>query len=257
MNKIDHVVGKFCAKSKVRLVGSAGDKRIKYPSDFDFQCLAENIKLSDLTKKIQDGIRNLGDTLYMELKTEIGKEKVRWTKNQILKGKKGKYTLQQALGAKGFKILDLIVPYKNKFAEVSIVYLMDKEENPEDREKELTEEMEEFKKTNLFKALKRKISLLKLSGEKIPFLKFMNSETGKLSQLRNDLELILNIKLPFSEIEPFFKDIQKRLYTTKTKKIGDLNAKNYKTKIKSYSKYLLKEMNKNTKEYIKENKIEL
>jgi hypothetical protein len=218
MNKIDHVVQKFCAKSKVRLVGSAGDKRIKYPSDFDFQCLAENIKLSDLTKKIQDGIRNLGDTLYMELKTEIGGKKIRWSKNQILKGKKGKYTLQQALGSKGFKILDLIVPYENKFAEVSVVYLMDKEENPEDREKELTEEMEEFKKTNLFKALKRKISLLKLSGEKIPFLKFMNSETGKLSQLRNDLELILNIKLPFSEIEPFFKDIQKRLYTTKTKK---------------------------------------
>ena len=257
MNKIDHVVQKFCAKSKVRLVGSAGDKRIKYPSDRDYQCLSQNIKLSELTKKIQDGIKNLGDTLYMELKTEIGKEKVRWTKNQILKGKKGKYTLQQALGAKGFKILDLIVPYKNKFAEVSVVYLMDKEENPEDREKELTEEMETFKKTNLFKALKRKISLLKMNNKKIPFLKFMNSETGKLSQLRNDLELILNIKLPFSEIEPFFKDIQKRLYTTKTKKIEDLNAKNYKTKIKSYSNYLLKEMNKNTKEYIKQNNIEL
>ena len=236
---------------------TACDKRLKFTSDFDFQCLAENIPLSELTKKIKDGIKNLGDTLYMELKTEIGKEKVRWTKNQILKGKKGKYTLQQALGAKGFKILDLIVPYKNKFAEVSVVYIMDKEENPEDREKELTEEMEEFKKTNMFKALKRKISLLKLSGEKIPFLKFMNSEKGKLSQLRNDLELILNIKLPYSEIEPFFKDIQKRLYTTKTKKIGDLNAKNYKTKIKSYSKYLLNEMNKNTKEYIKQNKIEL
>ena len=256
MNKIDHVVQKFCAKSKVRLVGSASDKRLKYPADRDYQCLSQNIKLSDLTKKIQDGIKNLDDTLYLELKTEIGKEKVRWTKNQILKGKKGKYTLQQALGAKGFKILDLIVPYKNKFAEVSVVYIMG-EENPEDREKELTEEMETYKKTNLFKALKRKISLLKMNNKKIPFLKFMNSETGKLSQLRNDLELILNIKLPFSEIEPFFKDIQKRLYTTKTKKIEDLNAKNYKTKIKSYSNYLLKEMNKNTKEYIKQNNIEL
>ena len=139
---------------------------------------------------------------------------------------------------------------------MSVVYIMG-EENPEDREKELTEEMETYKKTNLFKALKRKISLLKMNNKKIPFLKFMNSETGKLSQLRNDLELILNIKLPFSEIEPFFKDIQKRLYTTKTKKLEDLNAKNYKTKIKSYSNYLLKEMNKNTKNYIKQNKIEL
>ena len=86
MNKIDHVVQKFCAKSKVRLVGSASDKRLKYLADRDYQCLSQNIKLSDLTKKIQDGIKNLGDTLYMELKTEIGKEKVRWTKNQILNG---------------------------------------------------------------------------------------------------------------------------------------------------------------------------
>ena len=58
MNKIDHVVQKFCAKSKARLVGSASDKRLKYPSDRDYQCLAENIKLSDLTKKYK-----------MELKT--------------------------------------------------------------------------------------------------------------------------------------------------------------------------------------------
>ena len=88
MNKIDHVVQKFCAKSKVRLVGSASDSRLKYPSDRDYHCISENIKLSDLTKKIQDGIKNLGDTLYMELKTEIGGKKIRWTKNQVVPGPK-------------------------------------------------------------------------------------------------------------------------------------------------------------------------
>jgi hypothetical protein len=270
-NKIENVVEKFSVRSKVKLLGSNSIRGMLYPSDVDIEVLAENISASELAERIQAAVKNLGDTIFCEFKTEIGKKKLRWTANDIKKGYKGNVTLANALTKKGVVKLDLIEPVSDSFAEVSLYYIIsiNGETNvPElagqDLINSLKKDIKEFKSQNVLKALKRYYSIQKLKGKPSDAITdFLNSAVGLVSKMRGDLELIHHLigRVSFSKIQSFLQAIKQSLGNTTVNAewltMDTWKAKTLKKQVKQLSDRLLLWTNAETKAFIKTHKLKI
>jgi hypothetical protein len=269
-NKIEAVVEKFCARSKVKLLGSNAVRGMLYPSDTDVECLASNIPASELAKRIQTAVSHLGDTILVEFKTEDGTKKLRWSAKDIIKGVKGKVSLADALTKKGVMKADMIVPVGDTFAEVSVYYVITVkgETNVEELSgqtliKSLDKDVQEYRKHNVLKALKRYYSIQKVKGKQSqPIEDFLNSEVGVVSKARGDLELIPHlIGVPFSRVQSFLQSIKQNLGNTTVNEewlsIDTWKAKTLKKHVKKLTDRLLEWTNTETKAFIKKQKLNI
>jgi len=270
-NEIEKVVERFACRSKVKLLGSNSIRGFLYPSDVDIEVLAENLSAKELAQRIQTAVKNLGDTIFSEFKTEDGKHKLRWTAKDILKGNKGKVTLAEALTKKGIVKLDLIEPVGDSFAEVSLYYIVSingetnvPELAGEDLVKSLKKDIKEYKQSNVLKALKRYYSIQKLKGKPSDAItNFLNSEVGLVSKCRGDLELILLLikHVSFSRIQGFLQHIKQSLGNTTVNAewltMDSWKSKTLKKQVKQLSDRLLEWTNTETKAFLKKHKINL
>jgi len=274
-NKITEQFNRFCAKSELRLLGSNALRGMHFPADVDTQCIVTDLNADQLAKYIQNAVSKLGDAFITEFKITIDKKKYRWTQKELIKGVKNGMTLGDALSqANGIVKCDMIIPVNDGFVDATINYLITlngetniKPTSVKEKVNELKGEMKEYKKDNLFKALKRKFSMLNLQGKKTVHISpFFNGEVGILSQSRNELELLSQLhkqKVPFTKLEGFIQLIKQKLGNIPTIdkdilfNMNKWTTKTIQKNIKTLMELLLRQMNEDTNIFIKVHKITL
>jgi hypothetical protein len=274
-NKITEQFNRFCAKSELRLLGSNALRGMHFPADVDTQCIVTDLNADQLAKYIQNAVSKLGDAFITEFKITIDKKKYRWTQKELTKGKKNGMTLSDALSqANGIVKCDMIIPVNDGFVDATINYLITlngetniKPTSVKEKVNELKGEMKEYKKDNLFKALKRKFSMLNLQGKKTEHIyPFFNGEVGILSQSRNELELLSQLhkqKISFEKLQGFIQLIKQKLGNIPTIdkdilfNMNKWTTKNIQKNIKTLMELLLRQMNEDTNIFIKVHKITL
>jgi len=274
-NKITEQFNRFCAKSELRLLGSNALRGMHFPADVDTQCIVTDLNADQLAKYIQNAVSKLGDAFITEFKITIDKKKYRWTQKELIKGVKNGMTLGDALSqANGIVKCDMIIPVNDGFVDATINYLITlngetniKPTSVKEKVNELKGEMKEYKKDNLFKALKRKFSMLNLQGKKTDHISpFFNGEVGILSQSRNELELLSQLhkqKVPFTKLEGFIQLIKQKLGNIPTIdkdilfNMNKWTTKTIQKNIKTLMELLLRQMNEDTNIFIKVHKITL
>jgi hypothetical protein len=182
-------------------------------------------------------------------------------------------TLSDSLSkADGIVKCDLIIVLDGEFIDATINYqiTLDGISNlkPTTKKEKITElkgEMNEYKKVNLFKALKRRFSILNLQGKPTDhILPFFNSEVGLLSQVRGELELLLELhkRVSFVKLKDFIQKIKHKLGLTLIDKdvLFDMNEWTNTTLVKKAThliRIILEQMNKDTATFLKLHKIRL
>ena len=272
--KLTKQLNSFCAKSELRLLGSNAVRGVLFPADVDTQCIVNDLSADELAKHIQSAVRDLGDAFITEFKITIGKTKYRWSQAELLKGKKGSMSLSQALRqADGIVKCDMIIPVAEGFVDATINYIITLDgvtnitpTSKKDKIEELKGEIEEYKKDNLFKALKRRFSILRLQGKNTDhILPFFNSEVGLLSQIRNELELLIELKkrkLGFNRLSSFIQNIKHKLGLSLIDKeilfkMNDWNDTNLVKNANSLIKIVLRQINQDTQTFLKIHKIKI
>jgi hypothetical protein len=272
-NKITERLNNFCAKSELRLLGSNALRGMLFPADVDSQCIVTGLDATQLARHIQRATEKLGDAFLIEFKITIDKKKYRWTEKEILKGKKQGMTLAESLSrANGIVKADMVVPVNEGFIDATINYLITlngetniKPTSKKDKVDELKGEMREYKKENLFKALKRKFSILNLMGKNTNHIApFLNGEVGLLSQCRNELELLSQLhKRKTPGLEGFIQLIKQKLGTIPSipaEVLFDMNewtSSSLQKNIKTLMDIVLRQMNEDTAVFIKVHKIKI
>lgn len=270
--KLTKHLNSFCAKSELRLLGSNAVRGVLFPADVDTTCIVNDLNADELAKHIQTAVKGLGDAFITEFKITVGKTKYRWTQKELLKGKKDAMTLSQALSqADGIVKADIIIPVAEGFVDATINYVITLDgvsnlntTSKKDKIEELKGEIEEYKKENLFKSLKRKFSILNLQGKSTDhILPFFNSEVGLLSQVRNELELLIELrKRKISKLKPFIQNIKHKLGMTLMDKdilfeMNEWNESNLIKKAKGLMEIVLRQMNQDTATFLKLHKIKI
>jgi len=270
--KITDQLNRFCSKSEIRLLGSNAVKGMLFPADLDTQCLVTGLNAEQLAKHIQNAVSKLGDAFLTEFKITIGKTKYRWSEKDLLKGKKEGMTLPDALSqANGIVKADMIIPVNEGFIDATINYIitLDGKTNiqptsKKDKIEELRGEMADYKKENLFKALKRKFSIINLQGKDTSSLvPFLNSEVGLLSLCKTELELLIELhNRKRKNLMPFVQIIKERLGRTTISQdllfaMNKWTAKNLVANSKHLIQVILDKMNEDTAVFLKIHKIKI
>ena len=198
--KLKDVINIFKFKNfPIELKGSAGLKSQKYFSDYD---LLSKINESVFPKEVYEFLINmfkkveLNENLYfveMKIQNKLG-DKFKYFPNDDLSFKKFN---EQFKNNKFIKV-DFILYNKNRFIEISIIYLFDSDNyTTEDFIKDMERDIKEYyDEGNYFKVLKRqfKIEQAKNNREKaVKLTKILNSELGRLYQHKSNLEAILRV----------------------------------------------------------------
>lgn len=222
-NKIQKIFNLLTISRKVRIVGSAGLKNVRYVNDYD---LNELYQRNFDTKEALDEIYKMFKTKFQEAEKDptlfitdlkcgqdSNGEPLRWNKNDIQKGTKkledGRVvSFQDCILIKSTFKMDVIKIIDGVFTEFSDNYLvkLGDEANffPHDIELDhlknnLKHSYDEYfyVRRNLFKGLKRAFSYWMMGGEGKneailkKLLEFFNSPTGKLYQQKGQIGTIL------------------------------------------------------------------
>ena len=248
--------------TKYKIIGSSSLKSTLYFNDYDIH---EFFKSND--KNILNKITNHFKTLFKEsyknpntwitdLKCGIDPNynkdedeyKLRWDRHDIAKGFKilrdgTKKCFKDCILDKTMMKLDYILLLDGQFTELSENY--DISINGKNNKltklnfkEELQNEVEKYKKENLFKAYKREFSILKLERKNKKrideYIKLFNSEYGYLNKIINELKLILlMIEQEFRIVK--FQDICNNLQLIK-QHLSYFNIKNFSSTIDTLCK---------------------
>lgn len=191
--------------TKIIRVGSSINKIQPYFSDIDIMNIVSKNMTNDSLilwfieelKKILSNVKNTPNTFFSDFKA--GGE--HWTVDEILVGKKNDLLLTYAIKIKDVVKLDIIGPYNERYLEMSTFFILESNEgyiNINDDyfssfTKSLSKDIEEFKTTKPFKAIKRVWSLARIK-KKIKVLDklkdLIKSNIALLAQINADLETI-------------------------------------------------------------------
>ncbi len=239
--KLQDVFNLLTISRKVRIVGSAGLKNIRYVNDYDInemynRSFDTNEALDLIYKMFEDKFKKCEknkNCFITDFKCGMNTngEPLRWDKNDIKKGTKqledGRIIkFQDCILQKTTFKLDLVEIIDGKFSEFSDNYFikLGNEANffPHDLEKDhlmnsLKHSYDEYFYVyrNLFKGLKRAFSYYLLEGEGKnemvldKLLKFFNSFVGKLYQVKGQIGTILLVMENKNKFrEPKISDIK-------------------------------------------------
>lgn len=226
------------------LIGSSSYRNINYNNDFDLNEIYTTKDTKDILTKIykmfkEKYIMALQDPDYYLVDFKCGederKQPIRWTYDDIMKGKKGKYKFQDCLLMKSTMKLDLIYIFNGMASEVTENYYLkigskanfdepyfDKEELVKNL---LTAYNEYVQDKCYFKALKRLFSIQAI--EKKPSKKLVdlfNSNLGLLYKCINNLgcvSILLEQTFKEAPIEQVINNLQLIKYNMS--KVVDVN----------------------------------
>lgn len=167
------------------------------------QGIAKHLKKHDRSFSFSDlkcGVDDEGNSLH-------------WNVDEVITGKKNKYTLMKAITQPSYCKIDVIIPYYGRYIEVSMIYTLTcksgtigkKKLTLADFKKEIRSGASELiKEHNYFKAIKRIFSLARLNRDVKTIRKIQNliiSNLSKLSTIKSDLstlELMMDKKITMS-----------------------------------------------------------
>jgi predicted nucleotidyltransferase len=260
--KVQKTIHSFALSSKYRILGSNSIRGIIFPNDVDVEVkVAKTTRAEALAKHLQSKIKNIDkDTIFLEFKTGLCDGiPMKWSKQEILNGSKCDKSLAEALTEDTIIKLDLIVKVGETYIDVGQVYKY-KQDNQtnEDIEKDLEADIDEYKKTNKLKALKRLYSVL--SFEPIKNKKsldeledFFNSIVGYANKIKSDLEIIIRLLehgKTMKQLNPFIEDIEVRLGNIAKIKVKLTNKEDIKRTITNLQRYINNKSEREVKKFI-------
>eukprot|EP01138_Halocafeteria_seosinensis_P009006 gb/GECG01009205.1/.p1 GENE.gb/GECG01009205.1/~~gb/GECG01009205.1/.p1 ORF type:complete len:284 (+),score=40.35 gb/GECG01009205.1/:1-852(+) len=185
------------------LAGSQNDPNILWSMDYDANQYLDNLNLDRIVREFGQKVKKLTkmEGLYLgDVKTQIGDHKIRWTKEQIIKGKQGSdLTLKSQLQHKDvfFKIDVLaFLPSNGSFHEFTNTLFYKQSTPKKDMMANIKEEAEELKRDGeIYKSLKRWYSFYRLKNNPSKYKKIrvtLNQPLlGILHQMREGLESLI------------------------------------------------------------------
>jgi len=189
--------------SKYKIIGSANLKAIRYPSDYDVNDNVSKNRIDDFIKRLKwifNNAKRDPDYFITDFKAgEIGKEPLRWSYSDVMKGEKNNISLKEALKMDATIKLDFVILVDNKVTEVTTNFFIG-QEPPGSLEHAVNETIKEGM---YFKALKRIFSLKQQQGKSVKrLINYFNSDVGLLNKVKSDiLTLISLIEQKFKKID--------------------------------------------------------
>jgi len=231
--------------------------------------------MKDLVKTIDE----TPNCWFVDLKA--GEDKtgngLHWTYNEIMKMKKGKVTLEEAINEKNtiFKI-DVVLHVDGKFVAVTELYMKPNDDSltKEELSESVAKDMNEyFQSGNYFKALKRLLSFLRLTNPKSKtidaLVAFFDSNVGLANAIKNDLEVMVELldskqrhkKVPLEIVSETIQTLKQQLNSVFLIKISDsmfhqfdeASKKPTVTKLQKIVDELKTEVNEYTHQFLKKN----
>lgn len=228
---IVNVFNTLTISGKYQIIGSASLEKIKYSSDYDLQEF-----INKKGNNILDNIYNHFKQKFIECKKNKNYfitdfkcgidnegEPIRWSYNDMMVGKAGDLTFQEALIQKSTVKLDLIVLIDGIFTEFSENYYFKLNKkttyyNDDNIGTSIKKSLNEYiYMGNYWKALKRLFSLLindksKNKAELTKLIDFFNSNVGLINKCKNELDILLAVidqKFRKPKIDDIFYNITK------------------------------------------------
>jgi hypothetical protein len=214
---------------KKKTVGSSSIRGQLFSVDYDLQSDIRESSIQTVIQHILEAYKPSKDMVVVEFKAGFkNDEKVVWSYDDLVKGKKGKLTLAKALmmrkkGAVTAKV-DAIVLNNGVLEDVNCLLLITigNKRNYYPAKKDeliasLESEVEEYSSDNAMKSLKRLSAMLRLEMPKSPLLSvledYFNSPYGLLNKLIQEYELIQMAKghFPQSVIDANMDMVKSRL----------------------------------------------
>lgn len=184
------------------LAGSQNDPYMYWTSDYDANQYLDHLKSDRIVREFQQKLKKLTkmEKAYLgDIKTQIGDEKIRWSKDQVLKGEQRDITLKSQLENKDvfFKIDVLFfLPSTGGFHEFTNTLFYKQSTPKKDMMENIKQEAEELEREGQrYKSLKRWYSYYKLKGQPSKYKKIrevLNQPLlGILHQMREGLESLI------------------------------------------------------------------
>ena len=207
-DKIISTIKAFSVRGKWRLVGSNATRGSIYGVDYDTNSKIEGI---DMLDHIQSLYRH-PPAIITGFKTG----NLHWSKEQILKGKHGKFLLEDELKKDHMIKIDFVIVTAGGLAECSEVYYY-KKASKKDTIKQLEADIDLYFDTDSMKSLKRLVSIMKYkkgNGETIQkCLDFFNTETGLINYCIANLETLKLVKSQI-DVKPYRELVKEQLGRT-------------------------------------------
>jgi len=198
----------------VQIIGSMSLRSQLYAGDYDAQ---EQVKKPS-AKRFQQIIKNLSKICWIngikcgekpelkpdykgtrfeviEAKKENKPHIVRWSVEDVMRGHKGDFTLEDGFRSGIVKVDVIGFVENNKYTDFSMNYYFKPETN-KDFVKEIQDEIYYYNKVDPFKAMKREFSLAKFQHDtaKLNYLlPILNSDLGIIYSLRSDIGTLLDL----------------------------------------------------------------
>jgi hypothetical protein len=283
-----------------QVIGSGAIEEIKYGSDYDLQEFVKESDYQKSTKHLLDLFRKKyamaeadKDVFILDFKCGVDDEgnAIRWDKKSIKKGFQmvdgSKVTFQECLLMKSTIKMDITALVDGVFIEFSDNYYITLKDfntftavakSHEDILYSLQHEaLIKHNAGDYWKACKRIFAFLKSKGGQIPLIKklvtFFNTETGRLSKNRSELDIIAlivdnNFRKPKKEdVVRNLRLVEQDVAKLHFYKLNDVHAKidaicklpltKMKAQIEALSDYLKSKVNETAKEFLaRNNKIE-
>jgi hypothetical protein len=249
------------------LIGSNSIRNLLYSNDYD---LNTNIKISDSIQILNSLYKEFLNIFHKAYKNNdiwiidfkngyYNNEPIRWSYNDMIKGKKYGLTFQECLLHDDNIIkMDICYLYNDIFTDINCVYMLyivNKKEQYEEKKKQENKEIkrklkdeinELIKNKEFYKAMKRSFSLSIYEGKlNKEILKIMNSDYGMF------YKFISFLKLVYEMLEQNFKPIQISLIKSNLEYIKMFGSHITKFIIDKYLNMLIKIINLNDKSIMK------
>jgi len=182
----------------MRVIGSASLRSIQFVGDYDANetIRATPAKVAKGLQEVIKRLREIPNVVIGDIKCGgTMDEPLRWKPEQILDGKNGHTTLEEAVGHVAMRKMDAIGLVDGRYVEISVVYLYPEEEiDDKVLIKELeTEIKDKLSEEDYWKALKRFFSIQRLTNpEKAEaMVPIFNGDLGRLYSVMKDIDTLL------------------------------------------------------------------
>lgn len=249
MNKKE--IFELISLNKYKIIGSGGDKKIKYVSDFDLVCNISAKSLERIIPKIFKKAMNTPNIYITDFKCGLYKSyPLRWSYDDVINGYKMiddriKFTLTDCINEEpGNTIkLDLICFFDDRFVEISCNYYINKQN--ENVETNLMIDIKKyFNEKNYLKMFKRIYSLAKIKNANETELQLLidlfNSKIGEKFVFKTDVKVFLKV------LKNTFKPVKE----TQVKKVLEKHNHLKLTELDGLVKKIDKEINEDIKQWI-------
>ena len=200
-------------KNNSMVMGTAS-QNFNYPADYDlFEIVKTSMPFDKLKKMVSDGFQRMAKAIkqdknayFIELMCGVDDDKkaLKWSLNEIIKGKKDKYLLDDVLNEHSVMKLEIVIYHDSRFVPISNVYefknngkgINQAKTTKDDIDSLIVDIKKYHEKKNYMKVLKRLylIAQQKKNDKLTNTLKnIFQSDLGKLNMIKSNIEAMIEV----------------------------------------------------------------